>query len=343
MIAPTRKTRIESTILAKEDNPKGLVVPSTRTARCYSSLAASITRWTSNLLASAVVIVIALTFGSQLVALWVSKDAQSGPGEFVISQSWPTLQSCSLEFGDLPFQLTRETFSGAESDVVLLLQARCRKALENGARPVGKMGERESDMISRSASRTPVEHLDGKWRILLVPKLEGSSPVPIAVGIRDDCPSTLIAPTNSNRIESRLVVWGLAIEAEPDRWTTYVATAASLDSSLGLDSLLPGTAKRTLAMTQRSGGSLIGFSGGDLDSAITYYKEMARNLDWKLKVDTARPNQMWSAGFLPPEDSTITGLQVHLTLDHNRKLSGILMLHPDHRRTSESKGKTQSP
>ena len=99
----------------------------------FASLGKTVTGWTSNLLATALVVLIALTFGSQLVTLWEPLDSNSVSTESVINQSWPRLQACSLEFGDLPVQLTREAFSGVESEVLLFLQSRCRAALERGA------------------------------------------------------------------------------------------------------------------------------------------------------------------------------------------------------------------
>jgi hypothetical protein len=215
--------------------------------------------------------------------------------------------------------------------------------LENGAQPVGQIGKRESEMISHSVDQVPIEQVEGKWRIFLGPKLDESQPLPIALGIRDQCVRSSVSEKGSSSFESRLVVWALAMPAEKGQWTTFVAQASTLNSTLGLNQLLPINAKRTLSMTDPGGGSMIGFSNGDFDSAIAYYGDMAKKRNWKLEIDPPIDPNSWSARLLPPEESQITGLQVQLTLDHNENLTGILMVQSNQGLVDKTTGNIESP
>lgn len=331
MIEPATNTRrADAPITVNEnDGSNPALKPAEPTSNLFA-LAKSISGWTSNLVVSAIVVVIALTFGSQLVSSWVPGKSQSKSTGFDIRQSWPTLQACSLQFGDLPFQLTREIVEGSESEVSLFLQSRCQEELENHIQPVGKIGQQESRLIRNSVDREPVGQAEGKWRIFLGPKLDRSQPLPIAIGIRDNCQSSSVTATNAGKFESRLVVWAMAMPAEDNRWTTFVAQASTLDSTLGLDQFLPWNARRTISMVDPAGGSMIGFLGGEFESAIAYYKTMAEERNWKLEIERATDPNSWSARILPTKESKISGLQVQLTLDHNENLTGILLAQGNH-------------
>lgn len=343
MIAPADKDQSNApTVVSKSDDERQSDTLTNR-GTSFSGLGKNITSWTSNLLATAIIVVIALTFGSQLVSSWVPRKSKPEASEFTALQSWPTLHACSLEFGDSPFQLTRETFDGADSDVISFLQIRCREELESNAPPVGQIGEHEATLIKNSANRLPIEQIAGKWRIFLGPKLGELRALPIALGIRDDCISSSKSKTKDESLQSRLVVWALAMPAENGQWTTFVAKASTLNSLLGLEKLLPDNSKRTLAMTDPAGGSIIGFSGGEFDEAIAYYQNMAKNQDWKLETDQAQTRHSWSARISPDQDSQIKGIQVQLTLDHNENLTGILMLQSSAQLTDKHDRTIESP
>ena len=198
-------------------------------------------------------------------------------------------------------------------------------------------------MIHRIANQEPIEQLEGQWRIFQVPKLDESQPVPIAIGIRDDCRASSIATPQSNAFESRLVVWGLAMPQGNRRWTTFLAQASILNSSLGLAQLIPNNAKRTLAMTNPNEMSMIGFSGGDFESSIAFYRDLADQPNWKLEIDAATTEDSWSARLFPAKESSLAGIQVQLTRDHNENLTGILRLQPKHRQTNEAVETRRSP
>ena len=296
----------------------------------YSMLGNRIASWTTNLLTTATIVIIALVLGSQLVGLWFPNGANREQGEFSIAQSWPDLRASSLEFGESPFQLTRITFEGTETDVNTFLSNRCRHELESNTPPVGIIGNEESDLIAQSAAWSPVENEDRKWRIFSGAGISPEQALPIALGIRDDCHVT--DSNGKDELTSRLVVWGLAIPTGAEKWTAYVGQAASMDSTLGLNQLIPQDARRTLAMSDESGGSLIGFSGGDYQLAITYYKNMAKERNWKIEIAQPTSLQNWTASYSTDMNSRITAAQVQLTQDHNGNLTGILMLQAGTRR-----------
>ena len=299
----------------------------------FAVIGQRISNWTSNLLATAVVIIIALVCGKQLVSYWLPTKSSELNSAFDLADAWPTLDSCSLEFGSAPFQLVREQATGDEAAVISILQDRCRLALEQSAIPAAALGPEEKRMLKNSADWIPIEQRVGKWRIFRSQNFDAKeagqtlvSQLPIVLGIRDDCAMHEESPTPG--FSSRLVVWGIALAGEQENlWTTFVGQAsASEASSEARRNWLPGFARRTMAISDQRGGSMIGFAGGNPADTMEFYNRLAQENGWTMSDSWQQSNQTWAARFTPGADSSIAGIQVQLHLNHNERTSGILLL-----------------
>lgn len=295
----------------------------------YGDIAQRIANWTSNLLATAVVIVIAIVGGTHLVSAWMPVDSSSNEAEFMLADAWPTLETCSLEFGAVPFRLVRQTVTGDQETVFENLQARCARALELDPSPVSPAGPEEEKMIASAADWIPVQQQAGKWRIFRSQPSDAadadtvnalSSQLPIVLGIRDDCAS-------ESGLSSRLVVWCIALAGEHDQWTTFLGQASPTDgpSRIG-QAWIPDFARRTLSISDHQGGSLTGFSGGQKEQAVEFFNTLAEKNCWLVLVPWQQSNDVLTARFKPNGNSSIAGIQVQLHAKHNGIARGILMV-----------------
>ena len=316
---------MEQTRREPTPEPDAIVAP-------YANLGRRITNWTSNLLATAIVIVIALVAGTQLISYWVPNGARAEVADSELADAWPALDACSLQFGAAPFELIREQMTGDEEAVKLQLQNHCRRVLEDDPLPARAIGPQEQKMIESSVELIPVEQRAGKWRIFHSQKFavesdggqaELSSQLPIVLGIRDDCPDQ----SSESGMTSRLVVWGIALAGEDETWTTYVGKSAPQTSLAKLpQNWIPANSRRTLAISDKNGGSLIGFVGGPIEEAIDFYDRLATENGWTLSSPWQKSNKTWVARFTPQADSPVAGIQVQLHLNHNEQSRGILLV-----------------
>ncbi len=326
----------------------------------YASVGTKITNWTSNFLATAVVLIIALTVGTQLISSfrWEDEGGLSRTANTELIQAWPVLESCALEFGDLPFQLERESARCDRERVVALLQDKCRQALEQDAIPVGPMTTKETAAIQsliQKSHTVPIEERKGKWRIFHIETTDGQLNIPLVVGVRDNVDLKNGTPNESDMmgLNSRLVVWGLGMpsesglasetipttdiqsknssaEADSDRvvhnWTTFVARSApESPAHTGRRKLVPLNFDRTLAIANENGTSMIGFKGPEANQAISFYNQLAVSENWEVAVPWCQTSGHWSAQFKPPRESPLQGIQVQLHVKHNA-VSGLLFV-----------------
>ncbi len=315
----------------EQSNSKPTPDPEQIVAR-YADLGRRIVAWTSNLLATAVVMVIALVAGTQLVSYWVPEESTAETSGFELADAWPVFDACSLEFGAAPFELVREHATGGEDVVIRMLQDRCRRVLENNTLPARAIGPQEQKLIETSTQLTPIEQQSGKWRIFRSQKFPGegdleaqelSSQLPLVLGIRDDCPDQ----SAESGMTSRLVVWGIALAGDDETWTTYVGNAATKSNSAHRQqNWIPRFSKRTLAISDQKGGALVGFVGGDVTEAIGFYNDLANQNGWTLASPWQESNEGWLARFTAGPDSSFAGIQVQLHVNHNQAMQGILLV-----------------
>ena len=333
---------------SETESEEPLVTKAERTAPKIASTAYKI-------ISTGIVIFLAAYIGVQLISAYRLDKYQDPPTVAEVLDAWPTLQSCSLEFGDSPFRLQRETAFGSESDVMEHLSIACKDALQRGADPVKPVGEAEAKMIESLQNEVPFLSSDDSeasgsgdrkknlWRIFHVARIPGTGQFPQVVGIRDDC--DVGPPPEFEQDESqtdqqwpaqRLVVWGIAIPNGDEKWTTYIGRASLNASQFGIaTSLIPSDAKRTLAISDKQRASVIGFSGSTPESAKSFYDELSDKLGWKLVSQWQHHANNWTAKYTSDTDSSVAGIQVQLHVNHNQPMRGLVTLTPSMHHGSE--------
>ncbi len=262
----------------------------------FGRVARRMTRWTSNLLATAVVVAVGLVLARQMVH-WDAREAPE-QGAVPSSTSWRNAPF-SLEFGDGRYALRRRNVDGDKQTAVSQARRLCREVLSSGAAVFGRPDAAEQRLLRQISLMTPVERFsDGELFEF------DAGPFPLIVAVR---PADGARETDGEEVvlsPVRMVAWGMAVPAGPRRWSVYVYQHAhgggSVDRSENEIPLPPG-GRRTLAIRSADGGAMIGFKGaGPLARWREFFDAwLARNdispdhpwravdANWRLRFTTA--------------------------------------------------------
>lgn len=286
------------------------------------TLAKQITGWTNNLLATSMVLVVALAVGSQLIGMWSDRPDSSSDLDSGNLTAWPQLESCAIEFGNRPYQLHRKQLNATRDEVTRLLQRDCREILESNPVPSGPMGPAERRMLASSISVSPVEEVVGRWRLIQVRDPAGNQ-LPMFIGIKDN---------NQESGESRMVVWGIAMGSGEDQWTTFVCQGVAADDSNqqnGREFPIPPGSHRTLTIGDHNEGYLIGFSGGDPGTAKRFFNRCLDRQNWLIKQDWRQLANGWQAVFVSEVENQKSEINIQLLVDRDETLRGLVAIQPD--------------
>ena len=277
-----------------------------------ATLARRIARWSGNLLATAVIIILGLTFGRQVLWWWNGQPA-GGPvdGKGATAQldrlADPDLPH-QLAFGDLPLRLNRSVFVGDENSALARLRDQCRRiALDEGQRGNTEI-EIDQAVRQRLETYEPVEQ-GQDWQIL-----QHRGPVITVVALRTDAASAADVQGAARKKVRSVLSWGLGLkapqtetteEASSARWTLFTCSGSGGQSASArqLDWPLPPRSRRTLAMQVQGGGALIGFVGqGDVASGKQFFDQSLTAAGWSPIEAWTRMGAGWHARFAHPRD-----------------------------------------
>jgi hypothetical protein len=270
--------------------------------------------FTNNLLATSVIIVVAIVVGTQLISLWRPNNSSHSKPTAPFAE-WPSVEECSIEFGDRPYSLTRQQFNGNETQATGALREHCQRALKSSPNPAKPMGTAEAKMIEDAKVLTPIASAPDSWRIFQVRNPEGRN-IPMVIGLRDDCPGA-----NA----TRMVTWGMALMASESNWNLFVCTTSESASTSDGSDLIPPNSKRTLALRSEEGAQLIGFSGGDPETVKRFYSRLSKSNNWK-QTEWKQSGVNWQCQLWEKDSTEKRGIRVQFGLDDQDKLRGLLVV-----------------
>lgn len=287
------------------------------------SLGARITGWTNNLLATSVVLIVALTVGTQLVSLWDTDASSNSDTTPSFQTSWPTMESCAIEFGNHPYTLSREPVHGSAQEVVSLLTQKCTDVLNSSPTPSQPVGQSERRMIEESRHLKPLAEERGRWRLFQSKDPQGRD-LPMVIGIRDDCGS-------KSSPHSRLVTWGIGIASTESEWTTFVCQTregSANQQAPTQTTWVPACSRRTLSIGDRHGSQLIGFQGGALEEIKRFYSRLSEKQGWS-QPDWVQNGTVWHAYLNSAEPQATGGIRIRMAPDHENRIRGLVVVEPE--------------
>jgi len=183
-----------------------------------ASLARRISFWTTNLIATAFVLIVALVVGRELVRWWQPPGATAEPTPPLAAQPAGEVE---LQFGDAAHTMRRREHRGAAASALQTLEALCRTDLDEfdpQKANLPPVGSREQALLNRLSGQSPAAKTDGGGRLY-----RWEAGFPMVVGVM---PVATIAPADAadkprshdGQAADRVVTWGLAIPYGDEAW-----------------------------------------------------------------------------------------------------------------------------
>jgi hypothetical protein len=240
----------------------------------YRSVAKRISGWTTNLLATSIVVLIALVFGRKLVQLWRPPSPApnvSTPQQLAAFDD--PFTPLRLKFGDSPVVMHRQPLVGSANEAVEQLCRSCSDQLTSSAPPTGKASPAELMLLHRLAGRRPRNDSPPQSSLYqldeALPMVVGTKQVAARDAVRDD-----------GKDRRRVVTWGIAVPVADNQWTLFSFShksgtdGANLSSDETASVALPPTTVHLMTIRWPGGGSVTAFSGNDQPEAWSkFYDE----------------------------------------------------------------------
>jgi hypothetical protein len=322
----------------------------------YAALARRLAQWTTKGLLIALIFAAGLGFGREALRWWTARSPGNLTGPLVPAEGLGDPSRCQeLLFGDCPWQIDTEAFSGDRARVTASLVERCRQSAAGSPLPVEAAGPGEVQFLHYLRGQSPVGSPSGSCPVY---RLEGV--FPMAVGVRASAGvaaganrTPAVNPGGHAGIEQgsqsqqpvvesgfRVVTWGMAVPrgtasvdqrtSPVEQWTLYVFHAAgpARAAADGLPEVaLPAGSRRLVSMRVAGGGSMATFQGA------------ARASGWQRFFDDWFSSHGWTAGegwtsagpvrhcrYRPAAGHGSASAEVEIADDGRGGLTGLLML-----------------
>ncbi|NLE40095.1 MAG: hypothetical protein GX621_18925 [Pirellulaceae bacterium] len=184
--------------------------------------------WTSRGILTAVVLVVGLSFGRQVVRWWAEDEAVSASGRSAgdaIGMFDPSAEPLSVQFGGQSTTIAVRTVHGTPAEATAALRSLAEERLPEAAWPDRPVGDRERDLLAKLTQETPTAQEPGRWRLYALadefpmvvgvvdaPRPPSRHPAQVGEGMTPEEP-----PTKGGRIG----LWGFGFPSSSGGWTLY--------------------------------------------------------------------------------------------------------------------------
>jgi hypothetical protein len=255
---------------------------------------------------SAVVVLVAVLFGSHLLRLWWPLTPSTGltpsaVGTEGLSQFDDPSMPREIELGDVQMVVYRQEVAGRRRDATARLCEECTSQLRESALPSGEASEAEQALLKFLATRRPIDKPTADSALYQLDKS-----LPIVVGTRS------VAAEDDERANDdaqgrRIVVWGLLVPRRPTAWhlycfrTTPAAGHVAPGDNGEVEVPVPPSADHVL--TIRSTGTVVAtFRGTSPEEWSTFYDGWFRGrgatatVAWRHDADQWHSRWVWVSG-----------------------------------------------
>ena len=316
-----------------EETPR-FAAPPARDSRESPSLARRVWTWTTNSLLCALVLVIGLGFGREVLHWWANggkeeqKPALLVPADGLGEPGRPH----ELRFGDAAWQMDAQTVVGQQRQVMIALEASCWQAAVHSPLPADGPDLAEQAFLRHLAQRPPTRSEAG---VCEVHQLEGAYPMTVA-----------LRPTSKASVAGsgfRVVTWGLAVpRGTPGReWTLYTfhpagpARAAVADLP---EIPLPPGGQRLLSMQVAGGGAMVTFQGvAQVGAWKQFFDRWFSSHGWRPATGWRAAGSSWHVRYGPAAGDAGASADVQFSPDSRGGLTGLVVLSPPPRETATNK------
>lgn len=309
----------------------------------FAGLARRLSAWTTNSLLTVLVLVAGLSFGRQVLHWWAADAPDAATlngGDGVLDTLGAPDRRHDLQFGDLPWQLSRQSILGDRAMAVAALRAACRQSCSERPLPQDEAGPDEQRLLGLLSNREPVEQQAGQWKLFEYP---GGLPMaalvaqlPVAIHPKASQSQAVERGNGSDEgprvasTASRVVTWGLAFPTGQKAWTLYTLQPTAPSNQLAADLPemgIPPGGRKILAVQVDGGGTLVVWKGtASADAWQAFFDAWCGQQGWTAVGDWRQFGPAWHRRYLGRAEQPWAAVEVHLRNDDQDRLTGLVMI-----------------
>jgi len=295
----------------------------------FQQLARRISSWTSRLLLSALILVVGLAFGRQVLHWWRADPVGPGLGGVLgpgTGRPGPRLDAVQVIcFGRAGWTLRQRQLLGDRQSALGALRAECRRAAEvskpSQAEPPAL---EERSLVARLASQLAVEREPGRWRMY-----ELDEGVPMVVVLTDE--GIADASTEGDHLvaaSAGVITWGMAVPQGDCAWTVYAFQPESSTATASSDRAkiaLPPEADRVLVLETADGSSVAGFEmAGPADRARGVFDRWYAEHGWTATGPWQGLGEAWCRRFESQDSQRPCVADVRVGVTADGRMRGVV-------------------
>ena len=298
-----------------------------RASSGYALLAKRLSSWTTKCVLTALVLVLGLGFGRQVIQWWAADwSATSSPqlAEGIGDRLGDSLAPHDIQFGASQWRIRRESVTGSPEQAVAALRASCRAATQASGFPESQPEGSEKRLLDSLADRKPVAQEPGKWAIYQL-----DDRFPMIVGTRE--PDAAASANRGQPVAGtrrRVVTWGLGLPASGTAWTLWTFHQATPVGESVPDLPLPPMSSIVVALRVEGGGAMMAFRGpARAESWKSFCDLWFKGRGWSAAA-WRQSGTTWSTSYREKPDGPAAKVEVQFGEDGRGGLSGMLLLSP---------------
>ena len=297
----------------------------------FGRLSRRIAGWTTNGLATGLILLAGLTLGRQVLIWWGQSDSPpvSRPDEHQV-QAGPR----QIELAALATTIRTQEIRGTRDDALVALRNLCRPAKRPGVRTSAAAGAAEQKLLAELSGQEPAERGDG-WR--LDQFSQGLPLVICSTAVERNSfrsqekgnPENGVNSVPPSPADLRIVAVGLAVPRGENEWTAYafeVDGAEASEHNFGFP--LPPNSARGISLRQPDGSLLMAFDGsGSSEEWERHFRGQPQKEGWQLAAEPPAAGPRWQAQFRKRLPKPLRA-DVHFEYDGQGGLHGLLVVSP---------------
>lgn len=301
-----------------------------QTPRDFAALSRRIALWTTNGLATALVLVAGLALGRQVLVWWREPPPQSFAGSQVQPPDGAAQQ---LEFGALATTVRTRPLRGNRAEIIEQLAHLCRPVSRPDTSADHPVSAAERKLLAELAGKTPLETGDG-WRIddlgeqmpLVVCSTWAGDKTLLRSSLRSGSEMKSVLPSP---LDLRIVSIAMGIPADEGAWSAYAFDVSGHAAAAANDGPgLPADSRRVLTLRQDDGSVMTTFRG--LAKPSVWEKHFAKpdpGSGWHLISAGESAGGRWQGEFTRPGEKPLRAT-VHFEYDGQGWLHGLSLVQP---------------
>lgn len=312
------------------DGPPGSSPP-----KSFAFLAKRVWNWTTNCIVSALILVLGLGFGRQVIRWW-AVDTPGNPvshAPLELGEGWGEPGRLhEIRFGNSAWQVRREPAKGDREQALAELRSSCREATRSSSLPPGVAAQGEQRLLDALRKHNPADREAGKWRLY-----ELEDHFPIVVGVREPEANGATPGQNVAQEGSRVVTWGLAVPMSAGNWTLYTFHQTSPSAGGSQDFGVPPNGNVALALEVEGGGRLMAVRGpARMEVWKSFYDQWFADRGWTAAGAWRQVGQTWSRRYWEKSEQRAGRTDVQFGEDSRGGVSGLLLYAPAPDKSTES-------